>query len=239
MKKNVIRFMATLVFVSSVAVSCGNKKTSTTESKQTTVAEPSNSGDKFIPVTDSVQTTVTERNVSPLNIGKKFTPTGYMGCWKSFDVNPAFPDNPHSGSSCYRIAAFQRKCSEGWTGLYWTNRNGEKGANWGEYPGTDLSSRGYTKITFWAKGNSGGEKVEFGSGGINNTFQGDSFHYKDSYGKTYIGGRTVILTKKWQQYTIDLAGKDLSSVIGGFFWVASKDANPTGLIFYLDDILFE
>ena len=181
--------------------------------------------------------TVPKKDVSPLNIGDVFIPAGYMGCPEGIDVNANFTGNPYSGANCYRIA-FQRNCAAGWAGVYWTNRTYGNGANWGEDKGDDLSSAGYTKVTFWARGEKGGETVEFGSGGINTS----DLPNKDSYNKTYAteakGGRTVTLTKEWKQYTIDLTGKNLSSVIGGFFWSANWSANP-GLIFYLDDILFE
>ena len=49
----------------------------------------------------------------------------------------------------------------------------------------------------------------------------------------------IELTKEWQKYTIDLAGKDLSNIIGGFCFAASKDDNPNGFIIYLDDIIYE
>ena len=49
----------------------------------------------------------------------------------------------------------------------------------------------------------------------------------------------VILTKDWQQYTIDLKGKDMSYVIGGFCWSANIDNNPEGATFYLDEIKYE
>jgi len=181
---------------------------------------------------------VAEKFVSPLNIGDEFVPAGYMGCGrvpenKSIDINPAFTVNPHSGSTCYKIEYVQN-CPEGWAGVYWTNEADDDGANWGQYTGMDLSKKGYTKVTFWARGEKGNEAVEFGSGGVKDA----KYQHKDSY-KANIEGKTVILTTKWQQYTIDLTGKDLSSVIGGFFWSANWRANPTGLIFYLDDIQFE
>ena len=47
------------------------------------------------------------------------------------------------------------------------------------------------------------------------------------------------LTNQWKQYTIDLKGKDLSNIIGGFAWAGSKDDNPDGFTIYLDDIRFE
>jgi hypothetical protein len=49
----------------------------------------------------------------------------------------------------------------------------------------------------------------------------------------------VVLTTEWKQFEIDLGGADTSSVIGAFAWIASKDGNPGGLTFYLDDIRFK
>jgi len=49
----------------------------------------------------------------------------------------------------------------------------------------------------------------------------------------------VTLGKEWKKYTIDLAGKNLSNIIGGFAWSASRDDNPDGFVIYLDDIRFE
>jgi hypothetical protein len=49
----------------------------------------------------------------------------------------------------------------------------------------------------------------------------------------------VILTKEWKQYTIDLRGKDMSYIIGGFCWATNIDVNPEGAVFYLDEIRYE
>ena len=81
-------------------------------------------------------------------------------------------------------------------------------------------------------GQKGGEIVEFKSGGI----AGGGKKHKDSYEVT-LG--SVALTKDWKQYEISRKGKDLSVVIGAFAWVATADANPGGLTFYLDDMRFE
>lgn len=40
-------------------------------------------------------------------------------------------------------------------------------------------------------------------------------------------------------YAIDLKGQSLDNVIGAFAWIARKSDNPTGLVFYLDDISYE
>ena len=74
--------------------------------------------------------------------------------------------------------------------------------------------------------------MEFKSGGISTPGK----KFKDSF--TATTGK-LVLKKNWSRYVIDLRTKDLSSVIGGFCWVASKSGNPQGLTFYLDDMQFE
>ena len=49
----------------------------------------------------------------------------------------------------------------------------------------------------------------------------------------------INLTREWKQYTINLAGKDLSHVIGGFGWATDRCANPSGAVFFLDKIQYE
>ena len=49
----------------------------------------------------------------------------------------------------------------------------------------------------------------------------------------------IALTQEWKEYTIDLTGMDLSYIIGGFCWVVSAMDNPEGMVFYLDDIIYE
>jgi hypothetical protein len=45
-------------------------------------------------------------------------------------------------------------------------------------PGEDFSGKGFTKVTFWAKGHKGKDVVIFGSGGTN---ENKELLYKDSY----------------------------------------------------------
>ena len=76
----------------------------------------------------------------------------------------------------------------------------------------------------------GGERIEeFKLGGISGDFP-----------DTDIAGiGPVILTPEWKEYTIDLGGKDLSYINGGFCWSTNLDVNPQGCTFYLDDIVYE
>jgi hypothetical protein len=60
--------------------------------------------------------------------------------------------------------------------------------------------------------------VEFKIGGI-------SVEFPDSDSASIC---PVELTKSWTKYTIDLKGRDLSNIIGGFCFAASRDDNPNG-----------
>ena len=154
----------------------------------------------------------------PVNIDVYFFPSGWMG----------------DGEYGERYITFTRSAEyikityipgpKGWAGIYWQFPDG----NWGKQPGRNLS--GAQRLTFWVKGETGNEIVEFKTGGIRGQ------KYEDSYEKSL--GR-IKLFQSWKQYEIDLADQDLSSVIGAFAWIASKDANPRGVTFYLKDIYFE
>lgn len=155
-----------------------------------------------------------------------FSATGWMGDYADITMDGAFTVNPHSGSTCVKVT-YSKMASQGagWVGVYWQ----EPGNNWGNRPGGfDLT--GATKLTFWARGDKGGELVkEFKIGGIKG-------QYPDS---DLAGIGPVALTTEWKQYTIDLAGKNLTNIIGGFCWATSLDKNPNGAVFYLDDIRYE
>ncbi len=155
-----------------------------------------------------------------------FTPSGYMGDYNDVVVDQVSSDKPQSGETCIKIT-YSGKVSNGarWAGIYWQNPPN----NWGNVDGGfDLSKA--TKITFWARGEKGGERIEeFKIGGLSGEFpDSDSAN---------IG--PVILTKDWKQYVIDLKGKDLSNISGGFVWSTNVDVDPEGAVFYLDEIKYE
>jgi len=49
----------------------------------------------------------------------------------------------------------------------------------------------------------------------------------------------LTLTPEWKEYSIDLSGKDLSYISGGFCFAASAADNPEGFTIYFDDIYYE
>jgi len=162
-----------------------------------------------------------------VNVQDAFYPSGWMGDWGDITLDDACTDNPHSEPTCIKITYSAAKSQgKGWAGIYWQYPD----SNWGDNPdGRDLT--GATKLTFWARGEKGGEKAEFKVGGITGKYP-DSIQPPVSTG-------VIVLSDKWQQYTIDLTGMDLSHVIGGFCWVTNKHQNPNGCTIYLDDIRFE
>jgi hypothetical protein len=166
-----------------------------------------------------------------VDIQNLFTPSGWMGDGeygrKYIDFSAADRTNPHLRPDSIRVTyTFGPKR---WGGLYWQNQPD----NWGEKAGFDYSNKGLSKVTFWARGALGGEVVEFKVGGIDDPKK----KYRDSFVATT--GR-VTLTTKWTLYSVDISNSNLTSVIGGFCWVASADYNSDRkLTFYLDDIIAE
>ncbi|MFT5207481.1 MAG: hypothetical protein ACI9CF_001235 [Candidatus Omnitrophota bacterium] len=155
-----------------------------------------------------------------------FFPSGWMGDSADLDIDTVHLEGSHGGSTCIKFA-YSNKATQGarWSGVYWQN----PANNWGSRPGGyDLT--GATKLSFWAKGAVGGERIEeFKVGGITG-------EYSDS---DIAGIGPVVLTTEWKQYSIDLEDLDLSSMIGGFAWAANLDNNPNGVTFFLDDIRYE
>jgi hypothetical protein len=155
-----------------------------------------------------------------------YAPSGWMGDWGDIKLNQQHFDNPHGGTTCLRIEySAARTQGANWAGMYWQNPPNNWGAVKGGY---DIT--GAKKLTFWARGEKGGEKIEeFRAGGIPGEFADSDI--------ASIG--PVILNQEWTQYTIDLVDKDLSSISGGFMWSANVDGNPQGFVIYLDDIKYE
>jgi len=156
-----------------------------------------------------------------------YIPSGFMPNGKCVKFTDKWKDDCYEGHTCMKVE-YDVECSredEKWAGIYWLN----PANNWGSRKG-GFNLTGAKKLTFWAKGEKGGEQIqEFTIGGIN----GD---YPDT--DTAVIG-PVILGAKWREYTIDLRGKDLSYISGGFAWTTSEDVNPEDCIFYLDNIRFE
>jgi hypothetical protein len=158
--------------------------------------------------------------------GNHYAPSGWMGDYTDIAFSDAWKENPHSGTTCIRIV-YRPNVSQGarWVGMYWQYPPN----NWGEKKG-GYNLTGAKKLTFWARGEKGGERIEeVKIGGITGT-------YADS--DTATAG-PIILTTDWKQFEIDLEGRDLSYISGGFCWSTNLDVNLDGATFYLDDMRYE
>jgi len=158
--------------------------------------------------------------------GNHFAPSGWMGDYGDLKINPGAVEKPHNGKTSMKVT-YSAKMTQGagWAGIFWQ----QPANNWGDRKG-GYNLTGASKITFWARGEKGGEKIsEFKIGGI-------SGEYPDSDSQSM---GPVVLGNEWQKYTIDLKDKDLSNIIGGFCFSASKDDNPDGFVIYFDDIVYE
>ena len=150
-----------------------------------------------------------------------YAPTGWMGNAKATKMDPAATDRPHAGKTCIRVDYTQ---NDGWAGIVWQHPAND----WGNRPGGwDL--RGAKKLTFWARGQRGGEVVSFELGLL-----GKDKRFADSARAKL---PQVKLGRDWKQYTIDLGGKDLSRIKTGFSCTWAGAGKP--LTFYLDDIRYE
>lgn len=159
-------------------------------------------------------------------LANHFPPKGWMGDYGDIQLDEGCRVTPHNGGSCISLT-YTAACKQGkgWAGVYWHLHWGDARAGYDLHPAT--------KITFWARGEKGGELAEFKAGGIEGEFP-------DSLRPTRTIQPTVIrLTKEWKQYEIDLTDADLSHVVGGFCWVTNDTQNPSGCIIYLDDIRYE
>jgi hypothetical protein len=166
-------------------------------------------------------------------LGSQYRPSGWMGDGEGQGKAPSkyLTFKLESAAINGKIMSVARieytRGNKGWAGIYWQYPEG----NWGEKPGYNLS--GARAISFWARGERGGEIVEFLSGGI----EGVNKPYHDEFKKS-LGD--VVLSSGWQNYTIDLSDvppASLKSVIGGFAWVGKGGFDANGkLVTYIADI---
>jgi len=150
-----------------------------------------------------------------------WVPSGWMGGFDALTLDFESKDSPHSGETCFEVLY---DAPGMWVGVAWQHPAND----WGDQPGGfDLT--GATKLTFWARGKEGGEKLDFGVGLL-----GSDKEYPDT-AKAELKG--VKLKRDWKRYSIDLKGEDLTRIKTPFVWtLAGRGRSVT---FYLDDIRFE
>jgi len=179
--------------------------------------------------------------------GNHFVMFGKMsdppGAEDNVTINPGWRVGAHSGATCIRNTLLAE--GDNWGGFYFLNgvlegQETQPKANWGEYADAGVNLTGATMITFWVKGDEGGENVEFFAFGVGrDPVTGAPFMPNpDSSPKVSAG--LLSLTTDWQEITLAVSSADLSYVLGGFGWVAASNMNGyEDITFYLDDIQYD
>ena len=150
-----------------------------------------------------------------------YVPTGWMGNAKAMKLNEACETKPHSGQTCLK---FDFNANDNWGGIVWQSPP----SDWGDKPG-GWNITGAKRLSFWARGEKGGEVAGFQLGLL-----GSDKKFADS-GSAKL--EKVTLTTEWQQFQIDLGGKDLSRIKTGFAITVAGSGQPFTI--YLDDIQYE
>ena len=162
-------------------------------------------------------------------------------------------DNPHSGSSCIRCS--QNVSMRDWGGWMFLNGYVPEGKtepviNDSAAIGAGMDLTGAVELRFWARGEKGGEIVDFFTLGFDWT-SGQLVHPKSTAADSNasINLRNVRLEKEWKEYSIPLDGADLTCIANGFgyamddsenhhLYLDSKTPGGEDAVFYLDDIRF-
>lgn len=152
--------------------------------------------------------------------GLPYVWSGWMGKVDAIGMDEKYTINPQAGASCMKL---EYRAAGEFGGIVWQSPAND----WGDKPGGyDLS--GATTLSFWARGENGGERVDFFFGVIKDKAFNDS-----ADGSI----RGVVLDKEWKKYEINLAGKDLSHIKTGFGWSLGGQGKP--VTFYLDEIRYQ
>ncbi len=156
-----------------------------------------------------------------------YIPSGFMGDYGDLRISLRCYIKPYKGKSCMKINYSARESQgNGWAGIYWQ----ATANNWGSED-TGLNLSGAKRLVFYIKGEKGGEVIEkVKVGGI---------HGGEFTDTADVDFGPIILKKHWERYVIDLKEYNLSYIIGGFAFVVTTESNPNGVVFYLDEVVFE
>ncbi len=150
-----------------------------------------------------------------------YVPSGYMGNAAAVSMQPDCTDQPHSGKTCLKT---RYDSGASWGGVLWQS----PAEDWdGKQPG-GANLTGATQLEFWARGEQGGETVNFVFG----VLDGNQPYRDTARGEL----KEVRLTKEWNRYTLPLKGLDLRQIKTGFGWSLAGQGKP--VTFYLDDIRY-
>lgn len=198
---------------------------------QPVVGQPVRLFPKVAPTKISVRGDMKEPQAMPLYVynnsltppAKSFAASGYMGDVGDIRVMGGYTNMYQVGVPCLKVM-YAAAGDMAWGGVMWQN----PANNWGDADGGYNLTKA-KQLSFWARGEKGGESVEFKLGGM-------AAKHPDS---DSVSTGDVLLKNLWTQYTLDLSAANLSYISAGFGFVLKQDANPNGCTFYLDDVKYE
>ena len=150
-----------------------------------------------------------------------YIPSGWMGSTGNMKIDTSNAGASHSSGKSIR---WDYTGTDGWGSIAWQSPEGD----WGDKPG-GFDFTGATKLTLWAKGSEGGEKLGLAIGIIKSD--------KKYFDTAIVDGGQHELTTSWQKIEIKLTGKDLSRIKTGLVMTLASHGRP--LTVYLDDIKVE
>jgi cellulose synthase/poly-beta-1,6-N-acetylglucosamine synthase-like glycosyltransferase len=179
----------------------------------------------LVPITQFVRQTILPLFKLPRAVyedGRRtpWVPSGWMGNLDALTVDTACTTHPHTGPTCLAVTY---AAPDGWAGVAWHHAEDAGG------PAGGLDLTGAKRLSVWARGEEGGEVIDLGVGLL-----GRGKVYPDTVRVVLKG---VVLTTRWERYTIELTGNDLTQVRSPFFWRLEGQGRP--ITFYLDDVRFE
>jgi hypothetical protein len=172
--------------------------------------------------TDSTYCESAEKAALPVIVTTRFIASGFQG-----DPDPTVvaipegvtcPSRPSSPVGQCVVFDYTPVLQAGWGGVNWQYPEN----NWGSLPGLCIAD-GAASVSFSARGNAGGEAVDFWAAGVS---------------------RHVVLTTEWQSVTIDVSSVDynrtgaLGGVTQGFGFSMTAGSESSYRIF-IDDIRWE
>jgi len=189
--------------------------------------------------------------------GNRFHARGKIPASAPVDIDGSWSTYPYRGATCIRCV-YTNTGVGSFGGFYFLNGllfpdqrapspyfgtaiDPGSGRPVGTFSGFDL--RGVTNISFWARGERGGETIDIFFAGVGWDEYGEEdpqSPFRDSMPRyPPYATELFLLRTNWQHFNIDVSSippEKLTNIMGGFAWVASSVSNPSGAVFYLDEI---
>lgn len=224
----VLAFAVVLVVGMSTCAPSGNKSVSGElrySQEPAKAAEPK-------PTSVPTQADVPQARADTLPISGIWVPSGWMGDGEAGPGalrHEVWTADFASAPSCERWEYRPREGRVGWAAVaYQFPAN-----NWGDdAAGKDLRNGAFTHLSFKARGEHGGERVIFSSGGQTKP----ASKHRASYAT---GNTEVQLTKEWKEYRISLRNMDLTNTVSALTFAVNREMTPTRCVFFLDDVQFD